>query len=144
MTQILILDHPRPHQCDTCDKAFKLKHHLIEHKRLHTGDKPYQCKKCLRKFSHSGSYSQHINHRWEYNINNVFNFQLLIQLLLSRFSSCKPADDALTAAGSIQFSSLNPDRPQSHLATLDVLSKSPDQAVTPAQVPGDGGTQIGN
>ena len=56
------LDH-RPHQCDSCDKAFKHKHHLIEHRRLHSGEKPYQCKKCLKKFSHSGSYSQHINHR---------------------------------------------------------------------------------
>ena len=54
----------RPHQCEGCDKAFKHKHHLIEHRRLHSGEKPYQCPKCLKKFSHSGSYSQHINHRY--------------------------------------------------------------------------------
>ncbi len=53
----------RPHQCDECKKAFKHKHHLVEHKRLHSGEKPFECKKCLKRFSHSGSYSQHVNHR---------------------------------------------------------------------------------
>lgn len=34
----------RPHHCDVCPKAFKHKHHLTEHKRLHSGEKPFQCK----------------------------------------------------------------------------------------------------
>ncbi|KPJ05422.1 Zinc finger protein 1 [Papilio xuthus] len=54
----------RPYKCEECPKAFKHKHHLTEHKRLHTGEKPFQCCKCLKKFSHSGSYSQHMNHRF--------------------------------------------------------------------------------
>ena len=56
----------RPHKCGDCDKAFKHKHHLTEHRRLHSGEKPFQCPKCLKRFSHSGSYSQHINHRFSY------------------------------------------------------------------------------
>ncbi|XP_072910885.1 zinc finger E-box-binding homeobox 1b isoform X4 [Hemitrygon akajei] len=56
----------RPHQCGICKKAFKHKHHLIEHMRLHSGEKPYQCDKCGKRFSHSGSYSQHMNHRYSY------------------------------------------------------------------------------
>lgn len=56
----------RPHKCAECDKAFKHKHHLTEHRRLHSGEKPFQCPKCLKRFSHSGSYSQHINHRFSY------------------------------------------------------------------------------
>lgn len=56
----------RPHKCEECGKAFKHKHHLKEHKRLHSGEKPFQCCKCLKRFSHSGSYSQHMNHRFTY------------------------------------------------------------------------------
>ncbi|KAL3836211.1 hypothetical protein ACJMK2_021651 [Sinanodonta woodiana] len=56
----------RPFSCDLCPKAFKHKHHLTEHKRLHSGEKPFQCKKCGKRFSHSGSYSQHMNHRYNY------------------------------------------------------------------------------
>ncbi|XP_076333366.1 uncharacterized protein LOC143237719 [Tachypleus tridentatus] len=56
----------RPYQCDECSRAFKHKHHLTEHKRLHSGEKPFQCRKCLKRFSHSGSYSQHMNHRFNY------------------------------------------------------------------------------
>ncbi len=61
-----LLSDQRPHKCTDCDKAFKHKHHLTEHKRLHSGEKPFQCPKCLKRFSHSGSYSQHINHRFSY------------------------------------------------------------------------------
>ena len=66
MTSSYQFSDQRPHKCPDCDKAFKHKHHLTEHKRLHSGEKPFQCPKCLKRFSHSGSYSQHINHRFSY------------------------------------------------------------------------------
>ena len=59
-----MISDQRPHQCDVCKKAFKHKHHLVEHKRLHSGEKPFECKKCFKRFSHSGSFSQHVNHRY--------------------------------------------------------------------------------
>ncbi|XP_043198091.1 zinc finger protein 1-like isoform X3 [Amphibalanus amphitrite] len=49
----------RKFKCDICSKAFKFKHHLKEHTRIHSGEKPYVCNDCGNRFSHSGSYSSH-------------------------------------------------------------------------------------
>jgi uncharacterized Zn-finger protein len=50
----------RKFKCTECDKAFKFKHHLKEHIRIHSGEKPFECPNCSKRFSHSGSYSSHM------------------------------------------------------------------------------------
>uniref|UniRef100_A0A0N5AVX0 Zinc finger E-box-binding homeobox protein zag-1 n=1 Tax=Syphacia muris TaxID=451379 RepID=A0A0N5AVX0_9BILA len=51
----------RKFKCSECPKAFKFKHHLKEHIRIHSGEKPFQCSHCQKRFSHSGSYSSHMS-----------------------------------------------------------------------------------
>ena len=36
----------KPFPCEICGKAFKQKHHLINHTSIHTGEKPYACDLC--------------------------------------------------------------------------------------------------
>ncbi|CAL4205571.1 unnamed protein product, partial [Meganyctiphanes norvegica] len=36
------------YQCNQCNKDFSQKGDLIRHQMSHTGEKPYQCKQCMR------------------------------------------------------------------------------------------------
>ena len=39
------------HVCKVCKKAFGVKNRLIEHERIHTGERHFKCKKCLKSFA---------------------------------------------------------------------------------------------
>ncbi|RVE63359.1 hypothetical protein OJAV_G00135410 [Oryzias javanicus] len=54
--------HERPHVCpaDGCDRRFSRSDELTRHVRVHTGQKPFQCRICMRSFSRSDHLTTHI------------------------------------------------------------------------------------
>lgn len=41
----------RPYKCDICSKAFRVSHHLREHRTTHSTERPWICNLCQKTFS---------------------------------------------------------------------------------------------
>ncbi|XP_063216564.1 zinc finger protein 211-like isoform X1 [Bacillus rossius redtenbacheri] len=50
----------RPFSCTECGKSFLLKHHLVTHARVHTGERPHVCPECGKSFAHKHCLSTHL------------------------------------------------------------------------------------
>ncbi|MPC19498.1 Vascular endothelial zinc finger 1 [Portunus trituberculatus] len=55
----------RRHTCSVCGKAFKLKHHLVEHYVVHREEKPFSCPVCAASFKRAKQVKYHmkLHHR---------------------------------------------------------------------------------
>jgi KRAB domain-containing zinc finger protein len=49
----------KPYECDVCNKRFSDPSGFAKHKRTHTGHKPYECDVCKKRFSCSGNLTNH-------------------------------------------------------------------------------------
>jgi len=49
-----------PYKCSSCNKDFSKKYALIQHARVHSGEKPYECTFCNKTFKQQSQRNQHI------------------------------------------------------------------------------------
>ena len=56
----IIQNSTQQHKCHECGKHFATNNYLETHKRLHTGDRPFQCHVCGRKFSQRPGFTYHM------------------------------------------------------------------------------------
>ncbi|CAH1782389.1 unnamed protein product [Owenia fusiformis] len=61
--------HNEEHICDICYKMFKWRSKLVEHYRIHTGEKNFKCNVCFKTFMHKSYLTKHFKiHTGEKNI----------------------------------------------------------------------------
>lgn len=54
----------KKHQCEFCERTFKLNATLVVHRRIHTGEKPYPCTYCSQRFAQQGALKVHIRTKY--------------------------------------------------------------------------------
>ena len=48
------------YSCEFCEKTFQGKCGLAVHRRIHTGEMPFVCKQCPKKFNNRGNFKRHV------------------------------------------------------------------------------------
>nr|XP_014086956.1 zinc finger protein 808-like [Bactrocera oleae] len=65
----------RRHKCADCGKLFGRRSNLVSHIRIHSGEKPFQCKFCEWKFNQSSALARHMKKHSSKSENLNFNFK---------------------------------------------------------------------
>lgn len=51
---------PGNFECSVCKKIFKNRDNLLQHQRIHSGERPYECSICHKRFNHSSYINIHM------------------------------------------------------------------------------------
>ncbi|CAN8001311.1 unnamed protein product, partial [Ixodes hexagonus] len=54
-----VLPDGRRFECRHCPKTFMYKHHLLDHNRTHTGERPFKCHVCSMSFARKFTLVEH-------------------------------------------------------------------------------------
>lgn len=80
----------KPFQCKICQRSFSRSDHLTTHTRTHTGERPYSCDFCERRFSRSDEKSRHMRvHYKNKNTGSAKNSTLLSEHLKNSIEANK-------------------------------------------------------
>uniref|UniRef100_A0A3B5LT38 C2H2-type domain-containing protein n=1 Tax=Xiphophorus couchianus TaxID=32473 RepID=A0A3B5LT38_9TELE len=76
----------RPYNCHYCGKGFKLKGHMTEHLRTHTGEKPFSCHICDKSFNRGSTLRKHVlaKHKEQRPYRCDFCYELFTEKLLMK------------------------------------------------------------
>lgn len=50
----------KPYVCNVCNKKFSQHANMSKHMRTHTGERPFQCDHCLRRFTQQANLKKHV------------------------------------------------------------------------------------
>lgn len=60
----------RPYSCTVCSKRFATTDVMKVHIRTHTGEKPYKCTQCDKRFASNSQLAVHVKYHYKQKVNS--------------------------------------------------------------------------